>query len=87
MESQEIAKQYIQYNPKLKIITCIQHKYAIIPGYDSNDQSNVTRHFQEIHKPGLSKNTTSIRPCNPPGCALTQVRPHIIIDQSESQSR
>src|SRR5215471_13180471 len=58
MESQEIAKRYVQYNTELKIITCIQHKYAIVPGNDSNDRLNSTRHFQEIHKPGLPKSAT-----------------------------
>ena len=57
-----IAKAYVQYNPELKIITCIQHKYAIIPGNDSSGRSNVTHHFQEVHKPGLSKH--AITPIN-----------------------
>src|SRR5215471_17973670 len=62
MQNQNIAKEYIEYNPELRIITCIQHKYAIIPGNDSSGRSHASRHFQEIHKPALSK--SAIDPIN-----------------------
>ena len=58
MNHYEIAKNYIQYNPNLKVIICNQHKYAVTLAKDLNEQSNATRHFQEIHKPGLPKSAT-----------------------------
>lgn len=54
MNNHDIAKQYVQYNDQLKIIICIQHKYAITLKNPPNEQSEATRHFQDIHTPGLS---------------------------------
>ena len=60
MNNHDIAKQYVQYNPQLKIVVCIQHKYAITLKNPSNEQSEATRHFQDIHTRGPSKDMIDI---------------------------
>jgi Orsellinic acid/F9775 biosynthesis cluster protein D len=59
MENHQLAENYVQYNAELKILTCIQHKHAIPPGNDENNQSKIDRHFRDTHKPhgSISKKT------------------------------